>query len=425
MSRQQVAAAGIRRAKTLTSAGIGTAVPAQRVNARVRGDMQTRTQVALREGAHLRLDEGACLPLRSRFGQCRACESACPAGVLHVSVERIALADGCTRCGRCAAACPNEALQIDGFDALAKLPAGREPVELECAKVPEEVRSDQAVVVSCLGGLSAGRLAELNERAGTRGVRVVDRGWCSRCSSGCGDRHPALAAIETVRLWLDCLAGARNDGVRAPQLVARHLPADSMPADIPSPPTTEDPGPPLTRRQFFRAVVENPVGRPRTPMGGNGRAAFPASERRESPERRRLLAALQAAADRRASSVPAEFFPRVAAAGHCVDHRVCTAACPTAALTVVADGSESSLRFSGAACIGCGACVRACPEGALSLEPHGGDAAPIVLASHRQQACAACGETFSPTADETVCLACAKSRRFIGDAMSQLYGPRH
>jgi ferredoxin len=382
--------------------------------------METRPLLALREDARLRLDEGACLPLRSHFGGCRACAAVCPVAVLSVSVEQIKLADGCTNCGRCVAACPNEALQIDGFEPLDQLPAGTEAIELECAKVPAALRSGDAIAVPCLGGISAGRLAQLNERAGGREVRLIDRSWCGQCKAGCSGEHPAKAAVDAVALWLQAI----DETVPAPRIVSRALPPALMPADIPLAASAPDPGSALTRRQFFRTLAESPTGRPRTPMGGNGRAAFPASTRRESPERRRLLDALNAAAERRGKDLPAEFFPRVANSGACADHRVCTAACPTGALQVVADDSAATLTFSAAACIACSACTRACPEGALSLDAHGGGPAATVLASHVQSICSACGDAFAPRAGETTCLACSKSQRFIGDAMSQLFGAR-
>lgn len=377
--------------------------------------------LALREDARLRLDEGACLPLRSHFGGCRACAAACPVGVLAVAVEQIKLAEGCTNCGRCVAACPNEALQIDGFEPLGKLPAGTEAIELECAKVPVKVRSAATIVVPCLGGISAGHLAELNERAGEREVQLIDRGWCAQCKAGCGATHPAKPAVDAVALWLHAI----DETAAAPRIVLRALPPALMPEEIPLAEAAPDRGPAMTRRQFFRTLAESPAGRPRTPMGSNGRAAFPASKRRESPERRRLLDALTAAAKRRGKDVPAEFFPRVTNNGACADHRVCTAACPTGALKVVADDGAAALTFAAAACIGCGACTRACPEGALALDAHGGDPAVTPIASHVQSVCTACGDAFASRAGETVCLACSKSQRFIGDAMTQLFGARH
>ena len=378
--------------------------------------------LSLNAGARLRLNEGACLPLRSVFGGCRACATACPAHVLDVSIDRVALADGCLHCGRCVAACPTEALQLDGL-ANDPLPAGGEPLEIECAKVPAAERAKRSIQVPCLGGLSTGRIAALHEAAGEAGVVLVDRGWCDRCPAGGGQSHPAQAAIDGVTLWLQAV----HDPRPAPRLLSRPLPPERMPALIPPPPEAADPGPALTRRQFFRTLATDPVGRARrgTPMGGDGRAAFPASQRRESPERRRLLNALDAAAERGGAALPTEFFPRLSLTGACVDHRVCAAACPTAALKVVASDGAASLTFSAAACIGCGACARACPEGALSVEPHGGERAPQVLVYHQQKVCSGCGDAFTPRAGEALCLACRKSQRFIGDAMTQLFGARH
>jgi Fe-S-cluster-containing hydrogenase component 2 len=171
-------------------------------------------------------------------------------------------------------------------------------------------------------------------------------------------------------------------------------------------------------------MVDDPIGRRRsaTPMGGSGRAAFPASQRREAPDRRRLLHALECASDRARSSLPAELFPRVTSNGACLDHRVCTAACPTGALKVVAIEGGASLTFSAAACIGCSACVRSCPEGALTVDLHGGDQAPAVIAQHLQQTCSTCGDEFTPHQAETICQACSKTQRFMGDAMSKLFG---
>lgn len=379
--------------------------------------MERAPRLPLGDGASLRLDEGACLPLRSRFGQCRACEAACPADVLSVAVERVSLAPGCLGCGRCVAACPTDALELEGFDPPGSLPAGAGPVEVECLKVPPEANPG-ALRVPCLGAFSPGRLAELAERAGERGLVLVDRGWCGACSAGRGVPHPARPALDAVALWLDAL-GTPD---RRPSLESRPLPAELMPEAIP--PVRRDPqDEPLTRRQFFRRLVENPTGRPRnaTPMGANGRAAFPAAERRESAERRRLLDALGAVAARARSALPAELFPRVTTNGACVDHRVCTAACPTGALKVYADGKGSRLEFAAVACIACGACTRACPEGALVVEAHGGAPATAVIAAHAQRTCEACGDAFAPRGDEALCPTCVKSQRFIRDAMSRLY----
>jgi rubredoxin len=49
----------------------------------------------------------------------------------------------------------------------------------------------------------------------------------------------------------------------------------------------------------------------------------------------------------------------------------------------------------------------------------------MVLVHHTQQVCSTCGDVFTPRAGEALCPACSKTQRFIGDAMSQLFGARH
>lgn len=387
-----------------------------------RASPEENTLIPLHADARLRFDEGACLPLRSNFGGCRACASACPAHVLDVTVERVALSEGCLHCGRCMAACPTEALRLEGFE-FTQLPPARAPLEVECAKVPLEHRSRHGVTVPCLGGLSVGRIAALHEAAGESGVEVIDRGWCARCTAGGGSRHPVAAALALAVTWLDAIADPRP----APCLRSAPLPIAQMPAAIPLPPEHGDEGPALTRRQFFRAVATDPLARERnaTPMGRDGRAAYPPSRRVESPERQRLIAALDAAAERAGTPLPAELFPQLTASAACVDHGVCAAACPTGALKVASGETSASLRFAAEACIGCGACARACPEKALALAMHGGARTTVTIARHGRRVCSTCGDTYTPREGEDMCQACAKSRGFIGDAMRQLYAARH
>jgi ferredoxin len=375
----------------------------------------------LNPGAGLRLDEGACLPLRSDFGGCRACEAACPAKVLRVDTQAVALADGCLDCGRCVAACPTDALSLDAMPAANTVSSADAPLEVECAKVPARHCAPGALRVPCLGALSVGRLAALHEVAGNAGVSMVDRGWCSGCSASGGAR-PGDEVRDRLALWLDAVGDPRP----APRWISRPLPATEMPERIPRPDDAA-PKPALSRRQFFGTIATDPLGARRnvTPMGGAGRPAHPASRRREAPDRNRLLGALRAAAARAGRALPAELFPRLVNSGACVDHRVCVAACPTNALEVATTESGASLTLSGDTCIACGACTRACPEGALSLDAHGGEPGSAVVATHAQRVCTACGDTFAPRAGESTCLSCTKSRRFMGDAMTRLFGTRN
>lgn len=380
----------------------------------------------LRDDRTLLHEEGACLPLRSRHGQCRACAGACPVGALTVSVDGLSLADACMGCGRCTAACPTQALALPEMaPAEAALPKPLpSPLRVECRKVPRESLAADSWVLPCLGALTAGHLMGCS--ASGVEVQVVDRGWCRGCDAGSpGDEgaHPSDAAVATARLWLQAVSSPV-----LPTLVAEPLPIAQRPATLP-PAASE--GPKLDRRSFFRDAIRRPAGRAQpgaVPMGGDGRAAYPADRRAPSPERVRQLAALTAIAGQQGVAVPAEVYPRLTVDASCCDQRLCVALCPTAALAARPTPDGADLEWSAERCISCGTCTRACPTGAVHLEPRGGEAGTRVLATHRRQRCTCCGETFTPPAEQhasaaaPVCPLCAKSRRFMDDARRQLFG---
>lgn len=392
-----------------------------------------RRRMPLRDDRSLLHEEGACLPLRSRHGQCRACAEACPIGALSVDVSAVVLSHDCIGCGRCTAVCPTQALSLPELLALpepavlaaeaAPEPAAAEPLRVECRMVPAGLLDAQTMVVPCVGALTPGRL--LAHAAAGHSVQVVDRGWCDGCAAGCNERqpaHPAAAAVAAASAWLD-----ETQATPRVTLQCEPLPLHLRPNELPPAP---DLAAPVDRRRFFRAALDKPAGRDRasaTPMGGDGRAAYPAADRHPSPERERQHAALRRLTAARGEDVPAEFFPTLHADARCCDRRMCTALCPTAALTVSDDGTAAHLQFDPVRCIACGTCERACPEGALALTPHGGTPAVRTLASHRRLRCGDCGEAFTTAAGvdadaPSLCPTCTKSRRFIADARRQLFG---
>lgn len=386
---------------------------------------KTPIQLRLRADFGLTHEEGACLPLRSRHGQCHACADACPARALSVTVAAVELSDACTGCGVCTAVCPTQALALPEMAEWAGAVASAvEPATLrvECRKVPVQAHRGETTVLPCLGALTPGHL--LARAAVGIDVQLVDRGWCDGCEAACqGTEHPASQALATAVLWLESIGSERR-----PTMSREPLPLTLRPAAIP--PAPEE-APALDRRRFFRAALERPAGRernPATPMGGDGRAAYPADARQPSPERERQRLALEALSLARGTAMPAEFFPQLHADASCCDHRMCAALCPTAALTVADDGGAAHLQWSSERCIACGTCVRACPETALSLSAHGGVAATHTLASHLRTRCTSCGDAYTANeapaqaAAPALCPTCAKSRRFMDDARRQLFG---
>jgi Fe-S-cluster-containing hydrogenase component 2 len=374
---------------------------------------------AFRERLGLRHKESACLPLRSVFGQCSACAKACPVDAIEVSLQEVALSESCIQCGRCVAACPNDALELES----SKLTTGEinsNVIEIECAKVPNAALSSDAVRISCTGSLKLGALAKFCGSNPGKSVEIVDRGWCSSCNVNQkrADQQPAQQVVEALNLLLEAVGGP----IGTVQIVQKPLPLSEMPSELPALKANSEAELKPARREFFRKVLNPNQGQKPTPMGQSGRAKFSANTREEAPDRKALLSVLGELAARNKKQVPSEIFPVLHHTGGCVDHRICVAACPTAAIKPVATAQSAALEFSATSCIACGACIRACPEGALSLAPAGGSPYPQEVVRHEQKVCAVCSDAFTPRADETTCLPCTKSRQFMGDAMTKLFG---
>jgi ferredoxin len=312
------------------------------------------------------------------------------------------LASGCVDCGRCAVACPTEALSVPGFEMT---PTTSGMIAIDCWRVPAKDSPSGAVRVPCLGGLSTAALAELTAEADGRPVALLDRGFCARCPAGGSehpDTHPAAPVIDAVRRLLEDCGVAPTDG---PRLIAMPLPAARM---------VEGMGEPL---------LESRVSRRALFTGQALRTSQPARAPRATPPaqtaglgRQRLLAALQrlSAAER---PLPARLFPSLTANHDCADHRVCASACPTGALTAYADDAARGLRFDAAACIACDLCTRLCPEQALTLDVSGEtttDRTPQRLTRHTTRTCPECGAEHSNP--EPVCPACRRDRDFARSA---------
>ncbi|MBA3904277.1 MAG: hypothetical protein C0522_11505 [Rhodocyclaceae bacterium] len=374
-----------------------------------------QTYQPLHPTAPLRFDDAACRTLRGPYGSCRACAAVCPAGVLAVDVDEVRLKDGCLGCGRCVSACPTEALRVEGFDASWDAPADAvEPLRVDCWKAPARAVTGE-LRVPCLGGLSAGRLLELWNAAGSRGLFLMDRGWCRHCSAGGGGQHAAMRALGKAQEWLIAVGVARD---RLPRLVREPLPASRMPAAIPDAALQRK----VSRRNFFRAAVAQAadVAQAAKPP----RSAFAGYRSGASAERARLLEGVAVAARQAGRPLPVALFPAAILDDVCAGHGVCARVCPTGALSSkdAADGGRA-LVFDAAACIGCGCCARACPERALRIEA--AKTLPAGLVELRRwvsRECEHCGDTFADGSDAALCPLCRKNRGLARDAFGALYG---
>lgn len=386
---------------------------------------RSHPNLRVRNDVSLQINADRCLRLRSRYNDCDRCAQACPAHVLHVSNERIELAEGCLRCGQCSAVCPTEALQTEGF-AVSPPPAAssKTPLYVDCWKVPAADSPHDAIRVPCLGGIALHHLVQWHAAAEGRQIALIDRGWCGQCSAGCGSHHPAQETLDAARALLAELGVAEQ---ALPRIESLPLPRVQMPAEIPEPLAAQS----LSRREFFAGFTRN-AARAIAPMAAvqpnedaQSRRAHVAKI--ETSARSQLLAQAAVVGGRHGRPLLAELFPALRIADACCNHQVCAATCPTRALQAYRseDGAAAGIAFDAAACIACGDCTRACPERALTLVPQGDGEVPrgaTALTRWTLRECYDCGHEFADSGSSSVCPTCRKTRELARTSFSQLFG---
>ncbi len=326
---------------------------------------------------------------------------------LQVSERGPVLTGDCLGCGRCAAACPTDALQVQGFPAL-PLPGQPAPsvTRLECWRVPEAPLRSGTLHVPCLGGLDASRMLTLHRLAGPSGITLVDRGWCQDCPAhGCGTGHPADRALETANHILGETGVPDAD---LPRFSLEPLSEGMASRDLPGRDLQARTG----RRDFFRRLGGHAatVHGAREDNVGTDPAARVLVGKHVPSRRRRLAAELVAATG--SATTPAAV-PLLSVNGDCDGHGVCAAVCPTGALVRDRGDTTSRLHLDASACIACGLCQAHCPEQAIRVVADSGGQPTAELNRMEQRECDDCGRNFTARhAHENTCHPCRKSRRF-------------
>lgn len=134
-------------------------------------------------------------------------------------------------------------LAIAGIDT-----EGREPVEIECWKVPARELDRGSLQVPCLGALKVSQLLALRNEAGRRPIRLVDRGWCRGCEAGFGTDFVATPLIDRANALLAEMGVPADEH---PSIETRPLPERLRPQAIPDPAARRN----LDRRAFFTGVA--------------------------------------------------------------------------------------------------------------------------------------------------------------------------
>ncbi len=368
---------------------------------------------SLNASPRLRFAEAACLSIRFPDYACGSCQEACPTGAIALADGVPGLVDECIGCGRCAAVCPTAAITADGFAAPASPDPAATEVCIDCWRVPFDASPAGTLRVPCLGGLSAGWLIALAERAGDRPIHLLDRGGCADCRAG-ATMTEWVAAVTEARIRLH-QAGQPLDALP----VISHLPAPQRLA--PSIPAA-DAEIRMGRRTFFRNLLGS-MSRSAEALteSGNGEGEAVVLREPAAPlDRLRAVTALAAIARRHGRELPGEILPQIRL-GECSGHGICARICPTQALQREEAADTAELRFFAARCIACGQCARLCPDGAIRVEPEGGHSMFEVLARWKARSCRSCGQVVYETGDD-LCQVCRKSQRLM-QGVAAMFGP--
>lgn len=340
------------------------------------------------------VDAQACLRAAGQMPVREGCVEACPSASLSWRGTDPVADANCTGCGLCAAACPNDALDVAGF-ALTALPRGAE-IPVTCSR-DRSFQPGQAIILPCLGGVTVTFWLEMCDTA-DRKLVVLDRGWCATCQAGGGEAAPWSAALAEVR---QLLGFAGWPDTKFPSIEMQPLPsAEARPL------TRLGVGP--SRRALFTVPTSTPAKH---------------SKRRHVSARRRRVEHvwLSRMAARSGRGSVTEALPMIAINESCRDHGICAALCPTGALERWQGPNERGLAFDAMKCLACGRCAEACPSQALKVFRHGARITGRTLITRRASAtCSRCAAQFAAEASdgEHLCPTCTKRQSLGAAALS-------
>ncbi len=320
------------------------------------------------------IDRGLC----AAPSGCDRCVAACPHDALSVEGDSIIVErSGCESCGLCVDACPHRAVRFPGYSAgelEAELSAALDPgvappdaaIAFTCMSYPEPLDGRWLPVTTACAGMApvAAMLRALSLGATEVGVRPCAEG----CANGCD------ASIRGRVDYCQELLAALGDSPSRVRLLS---------AEAQDPARAARPLPPLPGARTGGAVA----------LFGRGAAA----------------AAIEDIAARFDAGAPVIIEHPESPVGivdinadACTACGTCAVACPTDALAVETSEDAWSLLFDHALCTACGECQRLCPEqaaGAISFravtDMSALRAGPGVAMTTEEVRCERCGQGFA------------------------------
>lgn len=284
-----------------------------------------------------------CLVERQAVGGCDVCAAACPHEAINIQGRVDIDPQRCTGCGLCVQACPTGALEYDLLPVLNMVKThGQKELPVTCAQSGVSGES-----LTCLGRV-------------TPAAVVAAGGWDVPLNLLHGECHTCAVGGSEVPLRLE-------EAAREAQTLRA---ATGRPARVD-----------IRRAETSDSAAQNKVSR-RGLFGALARQArdVVAHTIPESPlpfvdwsvpEERRPAEWLW----RKKALKPtpqAPFWPAPVVHEGCIDCPVCANVCPTSAIKRELDASGTlTLELDLQACTGCDACAKSCPPQVITLESYG------------------------------------------------------
>lgn len=330
--------------------------------------------------AYFTVAEDRCLNYNYKKTRCRRCRDICPRQCWDDNGTP--LPERCDACGLCQAACPTDAIAVEGQPAevwAALLKSDAEELHLSC-------RKHGAGPWSCLGFLNARDLVALSWRYPDKSPQTifVHTLHCNSCREEVG-RHLA----EEIGQARQFLATWKQNTIRED-------------GEAPKDPRDEKR---IGRRGFFSALLSTGVETAQNVL-------WPEQGVRPIEKSRWRSQLLR---DRTAPELLKEqnVFPVLSIDDSCIACGLCAKICPIQAMTAHETPVALTLSHQPLVCTDCGLCLEHCPTDSIRRQI-GGMSEAKQLISKEFPHCNECGESFKPAGQQLTCFDCLlKGRRSV------------